>query len=209
MRLYSTIPLRAAAQLAGDLLLAVWVVAAVRTGHAVREATERLAEPGRRLEDAGRDLGSGLGAAARRIGELPVVGDDVRGPLDDASRATGTLVRAGQEQQVAVAHLAMVLGLVVAAVPILLAVGYWLPRRVRFVRRAGAARRFVDADPDLDLFALRAMAHQPMHVLARISDDPVGAWRRRDLAVIRALATTELRSVGLRPPAAPSSAPSS
>jgi hypothetical protein len=71
---------------------------------------------------------------------------------------------------------------------------------VRFARRAGAARRLVDAAPHLDLFALRAMAHQPMHVLARISDDPAGAWRRGDRDVIRALATRELASVGLRPP---------
>jgi hypothetical protein len=62
----------------------------------------------------------------------------------------------------------------------------------------------VDADADLDLFALRAMANQPLHVLARISSDPAGDWRRRDPAVVRALAAVELRSAGLRPPAAAS-----
>lgn len=43
----------------------------------------------------------------------------------------------------------------------------------------------------------RALA---VHVLARVSDDPAGAWRDRDPAVIARLAELELRSVGLRPP---------
>jgi len=152
------------------------------------------------LEDAGRELGSGLSSAAERIGSLPVVGGDVRGPLDQAGRATGAIVQAGRDQQAAVSQLAVLLGVVVAVVPVLIALAVWLPRRVRFVRRARAAQRFVDAGADLDLFALRAMAHQPMHVLARIADDPAGAWRRGDVAVIRALATTELKAAGLRPP---------
>jgi hypothetical protein len=200
MRLYSSLPLRAAGQVTGDVLLALWIYLAVRTGQAVHAGVLRLAEPGRRLEDAGRGLGSGLGSAADRVGDLPVVGDQVRGPLDDASRATDAIVRAGQDQQDAVAHLALLLALVVAVVPVVLALAGWVPARWRFVRRAGAAQRFVDADADLDLFALRAMASQPLHVLARISDDPAGDWRRRDAAAIRALATIELRSVGMRPP---------
>lgn len=204
MKLYASSPGRATAQLTGDVLLVVWVYVMVRLGQLVHSATMQLAEPGRRIEGAGRDLGKGLAGAADRLSGLPVVGDDVRQPLDDASRATGAIVRAGQEQQTAVAHLAMLLGVLIAIIPILLAVLGWVPFRVRFVRRASAAQRFIDAAPDLDLFALRAMANQPMQVLARISDDPAGAWRRGDAAVIRSLATVELRRVGLRPPAVPS-----
>jgi len=76
----------------------------------------------------------------------------------------------------------------------------WLPRRVAFARRAGAARRHLDTAADLDLFALRAMARQPMHRLARVSDDPVAEWRRGDPARVRALADLELRDMGLRVP---------
>jgi hypothetical protein len=41
------------------------------------------------------------------------------------------------------------------------------------------------------------MATQPMPVLARISDDPVAAWRAGDRAVITRLAEVELRRAGL------------
>ena len=92
------------------------------------------------------------------------------------------------------------LALTTALVPILIVGFVWLVLRVRFVRRAGAAQRFIDAAPDLDLFALRAMANQPMPRLARVSDDPAGAWRRGDLEVIHALALLELQESGLRPP---------
>jgi hypothetical protein len=78
---------------------------------------------------------------------------------------------------------------------------FWIPLRVSFIRKASAAQRFVDANEDLDLFALRALARQPLHVLARISDDPAGAWRRGDRAIIDALAELELREEGLQLPA--------
>jgi hypothetical protein len=71
---------------------------------------------------------------------------------------------------------------------------------VRFAREATAAQRFVDSSADLDLFALRAMANQPMHRLARVSDDPVAAWRAGDPEVVRALALLELRDAGLAAP---------
>ena len=55
---------------------------------------------------------------------------------------------------------------------------------------------------DLDLFALRALSHQPLHVLAKISDDPAGAWREGDRSVIARLADLELRDCGLAAPPA-------
>jgi hypothetical protein len=100
----------------------------------------------------------------------------------------------------AVSDLAFWLGLIVGAIPILVMLAVYLPQRWRFVREATAGQRFVDASEDLDLFALRAMARQPMHRLARVSDDPAGAWRRGDADVVRALAELELRDTGLAPP---------
>ena len=72
---------------------------------------------------------------------------------------------------------------------------------VRPRRRARASGSSTPSE-DLDLFALRALARQPMHRLAKISDDPAGAWRRGDPEVVRRLAVLELREVGLKPPGA-------
>jgi hypothetical protein len=89
---------------------------------------------------------------------------------------------------------------VTIGLPVLFALLIWLPRRIRFSRRATAARKFIDNAADLDLFALRAMANQPMHKLAKISDDPVSAWREGDARVVGELAALELRSSGLKGP---------
>ena len=200
MKLYADAPVRRTRQIVVDLLVVVWVVLWIRAGQAVHDATLRLAVPGRQLETAGSGLSENLRSASDQVSGVPLIGDRLQAPFDAAGRAAAQLTQAGRDQQSAVGHLALVLGVCIAAIPILVAVALWLPLRIRFVRRASAAQKFIDADADLDLFALRALARQPMHLLARISPDPAGAWRRSDPGVVRELALLELRTVGLHPP---------
>lgn len=131
------------------------------------------------------------------------MGDEVAEPFERAAEASSQLAGAGDATVRAVERLAFWLGTTIGVVPALLALALRVPRRVRFAREATAGARFVDATEDLDLFALRALAHQPMHVLARVSDDPAGAWRRGEADVVRRLAELELRRSGLRPPREP------
>jgi hypothetical protein len=84
-------------------------------------------------------------------------------------------------------------------IPVLVLGAFVVPPRLRFVREATAGRKFVDATADLDLFALRALGSQPLHVLARISPDPAGAWRKQDPDVVWRLAALEMRERGLDP----------
>jgi hypothetical protein len=129
------------------------------------------------------------------------VGETLGTPFEGMSAAAMSIADAGQATADAVALLARFLSIALAVLAITSFAVIWVPIRIGFVRRATAAQQFVDANEDLDLFALRAMARQPLHVLARITDDPAGAWRRGDQPVIHALAALELREEGLRPPA--------
>ncbi|MBB2922698.1 hypothetical protein [Cellulomonas cellasea] len=203
MALYAQTPWRRTRQLVGDLLVVLWVAAWVRAGLWVHDSVARLAAPGRTLEDAGSSLSDSLGSAGDTVARVPLVGDDARTPFDAAGGAADSIARAGVQVQEGAAQLALLLGILVAAVPVLLVVGAWLRARVRFASRSRAARRILDSAADLDLFALRALATQPVRALARVSDDPADAWRRRDPDVLRALASLELRSLGLRAPAPP------
>lgn len=200
MKLYADGPARRTRQVVGDLLLLVWVAFFVWLANVVHDATLALAVPGRKIESAGGGLASRLRDAGSAVGDVPLVGDKVRSPFDGAGRAADQIAAAGAAQVEAVQHLAFWLGITVGALPILLVVLVYLPLRWRFVREATAGRRFIDASADLDLFALRAMANQPMHRLARVSDDPVSAWRAGDPDVVRALAVLELKDAGLAPP---------
>ncbi len=200
MKVYADGPVRRTRQMLGDVLLVLWVVLWLKLAYVVHDATLALATPGRKIEAAGGGLASRLRDAGSAVGDVPFVGDKVRSPFDGAGQAADQIAAAGTAQVEAVQHLAFWLGITVGALPILLVILVYLPLRWRFVREASAGQRFIDSSADLDLFALRAMSHQPMHRLARVSPDPVRAWRDGDADVVRALAVLELKDAGLTPP---------
>jgi hypothetical protein len=205
MKLYADTSVRRSMQIAGDLALVVWIWVWVVVAQKVHGATLELATPGHRIDASAGDLASRLRDAGRTVSAIPLVGEGASKPFDGAGDAATGLAQAGQQQVAAVESLAQWLALAVALIPILVLLWFYLPQRIAFVRRATAGQRFLDSGADLDLFALRAMAHQPLHVLARIDPDPAGAWRRGVPQVIDQLAGLELRSAGLRPPAGLSS----
>lgn len=199
MKLYADLPARRTLQVVADLVLLAWLVLWAVLGNAVHDSTLRLAEPGHRVTAASTDLADRLRESGEAVGDLPVVGDTAARPLDEASDAAGELADAGRSQVRAAERLAIWLGWSVALIPISGALLIAVPPRVRFVRRAAAGQALVDSAADLDLFALRALAHQPLSRLAAISDDPAAAWRAKDAEVVRRLAALELAAVGLRP----------
>jgi hypothetical protein len=203
VKLYSDIPARRLAQVAADVGIVLWVALWVRVAGRVHDTTMALAQPGRDLAGAGASFRGTMTSAGDGVDDLPLLGDRVATPFRSASGVGTELEQVGTDLVTAVERLALVLALTTALVPVLIVGLFWFALRLRFARRAGAAQRFIDAAPDLDLFALRAMANQPMPRLAAVSDDPAGAWRRGDDDVIHALALLELREVGLRPPPVP------
>ena len=198
MKLYADLPARRTLQVVGDFIVIGWMVLWAILGHAVHDATVQLAEPGHRVASASVDLADRLHDSGQVVGDLPLVGDTAATPFDQASDAAEKLAGAGRAQVRAAERLALWLGWSVALIPILGALLLYLPPRVRFVRSAAAGRALVDSAADLDLFALRALAHQPLSRLAVISDDPAAAWRQKDTDTIARLAALELAAVGLR-----------
>lgn len=199
-KLYADSPARRARQVTADVFVVLWVLAWWGVARGLYDATLALARPGRELTEAGDGLAARMRDAADAAGSTPLVGDRLSQPFSGAVTAADKIASAGVAQVEAVETLATVLGLAVFALPVLAALALHLPLRFRFVREATAAQRHIDSAADLDLFALRALARQPMHVLARVSTDPAEAWRSRDREVIRRLALVELEDVGLRPP---------
>lgn len=197
MTWYSEIPARRTRQIAGDVWLvawsALWIWAAVR----LYDLVMNLAAPGLAVSSSATDLADRFDDAGAAVGQVPLIGDALQSPFDGMGGAAIAIADAGQASADAVGLLARFLAVALAVLGIASWAMVWVPIRIAFIRRATAARRFLDSTDDLDLFALRAMARQPLHLLARISDDPAGAWRRGDREVISALATLELRAEGL------------
>jgi hypothetical protein len=200
MKLYADSPGRRTRQLLSDVLVLLWTGFWAYAGRQVHDVVEGLRAPADSITSAGRSVGDALTGAGEQAGRIPLVGEQLRDWLTQAAGSGTSLQQAGTSMAETVDQLALGLGLATVLVPVVPVLVVWLYVRVRFVRNATRSQRFIDAGEDLDLFALRAMATQPMRALARVSDDPAGAWRRQDREVIRRLALLELRHQGLRPP---------
>lgn len=184
----------------GDIWFVFWTLAWIWAAFKLHDLVMNLAAPGLAIRDGATSLGDSIASAGDSIGGVPLVGESLASPFEGMSSAAMAIADAGAAEAEAVSKLALFLSVALGIVAIASYAVVWIPIRIAFIRRATAAQKFVDADEDLDLFALRAMTRQPLHILARISDDPAGAWRRGDPAVVRALAALELRAEGLRLP---------
>ena len=180
-----------------DLFVLAWIVGWVLVGRALNALIRTIAEPSRAVVRAAQGVRDDMSDAAAQAAGIPAIGGQLRRPFDAAAGNLEQMAQSAQNQVVAIEHVAVAAGIVVAAIPIAVLVALWLPRRIRFFVTNRAARRFLDSQADLDLFALRALATQPLHVLGRISPDPVTAWRSGDREVIDRLADVELRRTGL------------
>ena len=197
MTWYSEIPARRTRQLLGDAWLVLWSALWIWIALRLYDLVMNLAAPGLAVADSATDMSDRFASAGDALGGVPLIGETLQSPFDGMSSAAIAIADAGQASADAVGLLARFLAVALAVLGIASWAMVWVPIRIAFIRRATAARRFVDSTDDLDLFALRAMARQPLHLLAKISDDPAGAWRRGDREVISALASLELRAEGL------------
>ncbi|NYI04653.1 hypothetical protein [Allostreptomyces psammosilenae] len=205
MSLYADTPLRRTRQLLADLTLLAWIALWLWLAARVHDTVVALAAPAREVERAGADFRTGMEGAGRSAEGVPLVGDELREALLDVGGAGDRLAAAGQSGQEAVERLALLLGVAVAVFPALLALALWLPPRLRWLRQARATRRLGQADGAAieELLALRALLRPLPEVTATLrslpaGEDPVAAWRRGDPGVVRALATSEYRRLGLR-----------
>lgn len=186
-------------QIVTDVLVVAWVYAWIRAAMRVHDLIEQLAVPGQQLERAGTGMADNFADVGGKIGNVPVVGDELTSPFQDAAGAARSLAGVGQQQQDVVADLALAITIGLLVLPLGLVLFGWLPLRVRNVRRASAAAALRGSPAGRDLLALRALAHQPLRELTRIDPDAAQAWRRGDDSTLDALATLELRSLGLHP----------
>jgi hypothetical protein len=198
VKIYADRAPAAARQLITDLLVVAWVYFAIRAAMWLHDLVQKLAVPGQRLEGAGADLAKGLTDVSDKIDRVPVVGDELTEPFNGAADAARSLAGAGQQQQDVVNDLALALSLGLLVFPLGLVLFVWLPLRIRWMRRAGAAASLRSAPAGRDLLALRALATQPLRKLTKIDPDVAQAWRRGDEDVVRALAALELKDLGLR-----------
>jgi hypothetical protein len=198
VKLYAEKPGKALRQLIVDILVVLWIYGWVRVSMGVYDTIEKLALPGKKMEDAGTGLAEQLKTAGDKVKRVPIAGDDLAGPFKSASDAAKGLADAGREQQEFVHNVALTMSLMMLVLALSLVLLIWLPRRLRWIERASAAAKMRRGAAGKDLLALRALATQPLTKLVALDPDIAAAWRRGDSAAIDRLAALELRGVGLK-----------
>jgi hypothetical protein len=198
MKIYSDYAGHRTRQILFDVFALAAIAAWAWLGYAIYTLVLGLRDYGVQMEDAGAGFKQTMTDISTQLSGIWLIGDGIKAPFDAASDAGSQLEAAGQAQQVAVQQLATGLGLGIAILPILTILLFWLVPRIRFARRAGVAKAILTSSASVDLLALRALATQKLSTIARLDSDPAGAWRRNDQGVIRALASLELKSSGVR-----------
>jgi hypothetical protein len=185
-------------QLFSDFVVLSWTTIWVLVGIAVYDAISAIVAAGRQVEGGTHSVADSLASAGHGAQQIPLVGDTVSKPLNTAGHAAQDITGALHNLNDTASWLAVLLALAVVAVPILLVALPWLFLRLRFFRRKWVVTGLAATPAGERLLALRALAHRPPAKLAKVSADPVGAWRREDPVIIHALAALELRSAGIR-----------
>lgn len=200
MALYARPSWQLTRQVTTDVFVVVWTGVWWLAGRALDAVIRGLAAPSRAIQDAAGSMQDGFEEAARSVETVPLAGPSLRQPFDAAASGLQQVWQSAHDQVVGIEQVATLTGLLTFAIPVAIILALWLPARIRFIRNSRATARFISIQPNLELLALRALATQPFHRLAQVSNDPLAAWRDGDEQVIDALAELELRRNGLRRP---------
>ncbi len=202
LTLYPDIPGARTRQVLLDLFVVALIVLFIWIGIQVHDLVSALAVLGTGVSSAGSSIQGGFNSVGEAISNVPVVGGSIGEVFSSVGQSTGgNLAAIGQQGQDAVYLLATAIGIITAALPIIVLLVAVVPRRWRKVREMSSARGlagYVDLnDPErARLVAMRAAFGLPYSELIRYTSDPFG-----DLAEGRyeALINAALADVGLMP----------
>jgi hypothetical protein len=201
MKLYPDVPAKRRSTILRDLTLVGLIVLFAWTGIKVHNAVDGLAVLGSGVKDAGLSVQNGFGSAAGAVDGIPLVGGSLAGALQSAGQGSGgNVATLGEEGENQVHRLALLLGLLVFALPTILILVIMLPPRLRQIKQLQAATAALinTGDPERRrLLAMRAAFGLPYLTLLNYTPDPLG-----DLAAGRydPLVTAALDDAGIRPP---------
>lgn len=193
-------------QIAADIFVVVWVAVWFFIARFIHSTIDAMGHPARASANMLRDMAEQMDKASQSAARVPAVGDEMGVPFRMLARLLRDLIGQVESQVAETSNAATTVSVLAFLIPVLVVVAWWLARRVSRSGSATAAQIILDEKTDLDLYALRAMAHVSMDELAAVSNDPVGAWRAGDRKIIRRLAELEFARAGITPTVLPTAA---
>ena len=204
MRLYPDIFSRRFAWMLADLLVVGWVYLSVRAGLWVNNLVLQLDALAQGVIKAGKTFDSWILSFEQGIPNgVPYLSDFLHHTAEALKSHSGdSLISAGMAGSHGIHLLALILGVIVATIPIVLALMIWLPRRLRLIadmRGVHVTLRRALARPELgpqmlEILAGRAIYTMPYNRLLAYSENPAEDWYLRRF---EPLARAELERHGL------------
>jgi hypothetical protein len=214
MRFYPDLYGRRIAWMLADLLALAWTAVWADAGHLVERLFSRLDVIATGVIGAGRTFDGWILSFESAVPSgVPYVSDFLRQTANALKVHSGDpLIASGQAGYQAIHTVALLLGIVTAAIPIALLALFYLPRRLRLIadmRGVHVTVRRALARPELtpqmlEILAGRAIYTMPYGELLRYSGNPAEDWYARRF---QRLAEAEMARHGLsveryfRPPA--------
>lgn len=204
MRLYPDIYSRRFAWMLADLVMVAWIYLCIRAGLWVNNLVLQLDALAQGVINAGKTFDSWILSFEQGIPNgVPYLSDFLHRTAEALKTHSGDpLISAGMAGSRGVHLLALILGIVVAAVPLVFALAIFLPRRLRLLadmRGIHVTLRRALARPELtpqmlEILAGRAIYTLPYHRLLAYSRNPAEDWYMRRF---EPLARAELERHGL------------
>ena len=204
MRLYPDVYSRRFGWMLADLLIVGWIYLSVQVGLFVNRLVLQLDALAQGVIKAGQTFDGWIRSFEQSVpAGVPYLSDFLhRTAAALKSHSGDSLISAGQAGSHAVHLLALILGIVVAGIPIVLALMVFLPKRVRLIydmQGVHVTLRRALARPELtgqmlEILAGRAIYTMPYHRLLAYSRNPAEDWYLRRF---EPLARAELESHGL------------
>src|SRR5436305_5125724 len=166
-----------------DLAAVLWVAAWLYAGDLVYHAVMTLSTLANGVIAAGQQVNDAVSHVQHAVGSLPLVGPALSGDLNPLHGVPHAVVTTGYQGLQAIHHLALLLGVVVAGVPLLVVVLIYFPLRRRKARGFRSLARIVRQPganavaATMQVLAARALYTLPYDRLLRYSRDPIGEWR--------------------------------
>jgi hypothetical protein len=204
MRVYPDVYSRRFGWMLADLLVVAAIYLSVQAGRFVDNLVLQLDVLALAVINAGRTFDSWIKAFEQAVPSgVPYVTDFLKRAATALQAHSGdSLITAGQAGSRGIHQLGLVLGIITAAVPILVVLAIYVPRRVRLiydmqgvhvtVKRALAVPEL--SPQMLEILAARALFTMPYHQLLRYSENPAQDWHNRHYAN---LAQAEMERHGL------------
>jgi hypothetical protein len=204
MRLYPDVYSRRFGWMLADLLTVGWIYLSVQAGLLVNRLVLQLDALAQGVIKAGQTFDGWIRSFEQSVpGGVPYVSDFLHRTAQSLKTHSGdSLISAGQAGSHAVHLLALILAIIVAGIPIVLALMIFLPRRVRLIydmQGVHVTLRRALAKPELtpqmlEILAGRAIYTLPYHRLLAYSRNPAEDWYLRRF---EPLARAELERHGL------------